>query len=142
MRQDFYFGVYIMCSRKNLYVTFGLVTDVPLPRDVQIINMFRAVILCDRQLHIYDLDKGKLFSRLKGVLNLRMPFFGIHNDEHTMAMSRNRMYVNMLHNITGEVVTTFKVWKMIARNVWNNKMQIERSVYLQLCNLAALFCLE
>ena len=92
----------------NMYFYFYI--DVEMPRHVEVINMFRAVILCDRQLHIYDLDKGRLFSKLKGVLNLRMPFFGIHNEEHTMAMSRNRMYVNMLHNITGEVVTTFKVF--------------------------------
>lgn len=83
--------------------------DVTLPRDVKVINMSKAVVLCDRELQVYDLDKGRLHCKLQGILNLRMPYFGIHDDNHTMAMARNRMYVNMLHNRTGDVITTFKV---------------------------------
>ena len=76
-------------------------TGLKQPRNMKMCSGVRAVVLCDRELHIYDLDKGCLVSRLKGVLNLKMPYFGVHDELHTMALSRNRMYVNIINNHTG-----------------------------------------
>ncbi len=83
-------------------------TGLRQPKDLRMCGPTTAVILCDRELKVYDLDNGTLVSTLKGVLNLRMPYFGVHSEEYTIAMARNRMYVNMLKNSTGDVEATFK----------------------------------
>lgn len=79
------------------------------PRDLQMIDDFNAIVLCNRELKIYDLDEGVLKLNIKGVMNQSMPYFGLHNHEHVVAMSRNRMYVNMMNTQSGDLVTTFKV---------------------------------
>ena len=79
------------------------------PRDVNMYDAVKAIVLCDRHLEVIDLDRGVVMSRLKGVLSIKMPYFGIHDDEHVIALSRNRMCVNMMSNADGDVVTTFKV---------------------------------
>lgn len=79
-----------------------------LPRDMRPITSTRAVVLCDRELCLINLDEGRLENKLKGVLNLKMPYYSIHNNEHVIALSRNRMYLNLINTTTGDVVTTFK----------------------------------
>ncbi len=49
------------------------------------------------------------FLNIVGLLNLKMPFFGIHDNENIMALSRNRMCANMMSTETGDMVATFKV---------------------------------
>lgn len=41
-------------------------------------------------------------------MNQKMPYFGLHDDHHLVALSRNRMYVNLMNLDTGDCVTTFK----------------------------------
>ena len=84
-------------------------TGLNRPRDVTMSDSVNAIVLCDRHLEVYDLDRGVLLSKLKGVLSIKMPYYGIHDDEHVIALSRNRMCVNMMRNVDGDVVTTFKV---------------------------------
>ena len=62
-----------------------------------------------RELIIYNLDNGQLITKLKGLLNVKMPYFGIHDQENVMALSRNRMCANMMNTETGDMVATFKV---------------------------------
>lgn len=73
------------------------------------INKFRAVVLCNRDLKIYDLNEGTMVNKLKGVMNQKMPFFGLHDENYLVALSRNRMYVNLQSLKTGDLETTFKV---------------------------------
>lgn len=79
------------------------------PRDLRMIDQKRAVILCNRELRVYDLDSGQLLSKLKGVMNQKMPFFEVFGDNYVIALARNRMCVNMLNLNSGELETTFKV---------------------------------
>ncbi|XP_053200934.1 NACHT domain- and WD repeat-containing protein 1-like isoform X2 [Panonychus citri] len=79
------------------------------PKDLRMIDQYRAVVLCNRDLRIYNLDEGSLVIKLKGVMNQKMPFFGLHSDNYLVALSRNRMYVNMQSLKTGDLETTFKV---------------------------------
>lgn len=51
------------------------------PKDVKLIDQFRAVVLCDRELIYYNLDECKLITKLKGVMPTKMPFYGLH-DQH------------------------------------------------------------
>lgn len=41
-------------------------------------------------------------------MNQKMPFFGLHDTNHLVALSRNRMYVNLMNLESGDLVTTFK----------------------------------
>lgn len=59
-------------------------------------------------MRIYDLENGQFVTRLKGVMNQKMPYFGLHDAEHLVTLSRNRMYVNLMNLQTGDCVTTFK----------------------------------
>lgn len=46
--------------------------------------------------------------KLKGVMNQKMPYFGLHDEKHLVCLSRNRMYVNLMNLESGDCVTTFK----------------------------------
>lgn len=72
------------------------------------IDQFRCIVLCRRELRIYDLDSGCFVTKLKGVMNQKMPYYGLHDQKHLVALSRNRMYVNLMNLETGDCVTTFK----------------------------------
>ncbi|XP_065205411.1 NACHT domain- and WD repeat-containing protein 1 [Planococcus citri] len=82
--------------------------NVPQPMALEMIDQFRCVVLCNRELRIYDLNTGELVSKLKGVMNQKMPYFGLHDSSHLVALSRNRMYVNLMNLESGDLVTSFK----------------------------------
>ncbi|ODM93765.1 NACHT and WD repeat domain-containing protein 2 [Orchesella cincta] len=79
------------------------------PNSLKVIDETRVVILCGRELQLFNLDDGSFVCKLKGVMNQKMPFFGLHDEQHLVALSRNRMYVNLINMETGDCVTTFKV---------------------------------
>lgn len=84
-------------------------TGVFEPKDVQMIDSTRALVLCNRELKVYNLDAGCLVTKLKGVMNQKMAYYGLHDENYVVALSRNRMYVNMMNLRTGDLETTFKV---------------------------------
>ena len=84
-------------------------TGITSPRDVRFVDDTRVVVLCNRELKIYNLDAGTFETKLKGIMNQQMPYFSLHDKDHVVALSRNRMYVNMINVENGEVVSTFKV---------------------------------
>ncbi|XP_003744046.1 uncharacterized protein LOC100902993 [Galendromus occidentalis] len=79
------------------------------PRDLRLIDNRRALVLCNRELRVYDLDAGQLLVKLKGVMNQQMAYFGLHSSDYVVSLSRNRMYVNMMNLTSGDLETTFKV---------------------------------
>lgn len=79
------------------------------PKNVKLIDAFRAVVLCDRELNVYNLDEARLITKLKGVMNNKMPFYGLHDQHYAVTLSRNRMYVNLLNLNDGNLETMFKV---------------------------------
>lgn len=77
---------------------------VPHPTNLIPIDQFRCIVLCRRELRIYNLDTGSFVTKLKGVMNQKMPYFGLHDQSHLVALSRNRMYVNLMNLETGKFV--------------------------------------
>uniref|UniRef100_A0A1Y1LF25 WD repeat-containing protein 55 homolog n=1 Tax=Photinus pyralis TaxID=7054 RepID=A0A1Y1LF25_PHOPY len=73
------------------------------------IDQAKCIVLCRRELKIYNLDSGTFITKLKGVMNQKMPYFGLNDQSHLVALSRNRMYVNLMNLETGDCVATFKV---------------------------------
>lgn len=57
---------------------------------------------------MYNLESGIFVTKLKGVMNQKMPYYGLHDQQHLVALSRNRMYVNLMNIENGDCVTTFK----------------------------------
>lgn len=86
-----------------------MINNLDQPKDLKMVDQRRAVVLCNRELRVYDLDSGNLLTKLKGVMNQKMPFFEVFGENYVVALARNRMYVNMLNLNTGELETTFKV---------------------------------
>ncbi|XP_045505088.1 uncharacterized protein LOC123701647 isoform X1 [Colias croceus] len=84
------------------------IVGVTHPINLVPIDEYRCVVLCRRELRVYDLDQGKFVVALKGVMNQKMPYYGLHDSKHLVALSRNRMYVNLMNIETGDCVTTFK----------------------------------
>ncbi|XP_046911012.2 uncharacterized protein LOC124492220 [Dermatophagoides farinae] len=82
--------------------------SIPKPRAIRMVDQLCTVVLCNRELTLYDLNKAKLITKLKGVMNQKMPYYGLHNSKYVVALSRNRMYVNMINLDTGDLETTFK----------------------------------
>eukprot|EP00057_Strongylocentrotus_purpuratus_P003049 XP_003725816.1 PREDICTED: NACHT and WD repeat domain-containing protein 1 isoform X1 [Strongylocentrotus purpuratus] len=78
------------------------------PRDICFIEAHRIVVLCNRELKIYNLDTGNFETKLLGIMNQKMPFFALHDKDHVVALSRNRMYVNIINVATGSISITFK----------------------------------
>lgn len=79
------------------------------PNCLKVIDETRVVILCGRELQLFNLDDGSFVCKLKGVMNQKMPYFGLHDDKHLVTLSRNRMYVNLINMESGDCITTFKV---------------------------------
>ncbi|KAL0811733.1 hypothetical protein ABMA28_009172 [Loxostege sticticalis] len=77
-------------------------TGVTHPINLVPIDEHKCVVLCRRELRVYDLDQGKFLVALKGVMNQKMPYYGLHDSKHLVALSRNRMYVNLMNIETGE----------------------------------------
>ncbi|XP_017775485.1 PREDICTED: NACHT and WD repeat domain-containing protein 2 isoform X1 [Nicrophorus vespilloides] len=85
-----------------------LLKGIPHPTNLVPINQHKCIVLCQRELRIYDLNTGTFLTKLKGVMNQKMPYYGLHDASHLVALSRNRMYVNLMNLETGDCVTTFK----------------------------------
>nr|XP_029715451.1 uncharacterized protein LOC109412936 [Aedes albopictus]XP_029715453.1 uncharacterized protein LOC109412936 [Aedes albopictus]XP_029715454.1 uncharacterized protein LOC109412936 [Aedes albopictus]XP_029715455.1 uncharacterized protein LOC109412936 [Aedes albopictus]XP_029715456.1 uncharacterized protein LOC109412936 [Aedes albopictus]XP_029715457.1 uncharacterized protein LOC109412936 [Aedes albopictus] len=81
---------------------------VPQPSAICPVGEHGVAVLCRREIRMVDLDDGKFMVTLKGVMNQKMPYFGLHDSSHLVCLSRNRMYVNLMNIESGDCVTTFK----------------------------------
>lgn len=110
-----YFVVSISTARAELIVwdvakckKVRTLTKVPQPTDLCPVGDYGVAVLCGREIKVLDLNDGCFKVTLKGVMNHKMPYFGLHDDVHLVCLSRNRMYVNLMNLVSGDCVTTFK----------------------------------
>ena len=82
--------------------------NVPQPTALCPVGDYGVAVLCGREIKVLDLDEGCFKVTLKGVMNQKMPYFGLHDAQHLVCLSRNRMYVNLMNLESGDCVTTFK----------------------------------
>lgn len=85
-----------------------ILTGVPQPSSICPVGDYGVAVLCKREIKVIDLDEGMFRVTLKGVMNQKMPYFGLHDSQHLVCLSRNRMYVNLMNLESGDCVTTFK----------------------------------
>lgn len=114
-RSHGYFVVSISTARGELTVwdvvnckKVRTLTKVPQPTDLCPVGDFGVAVLCGREIKVLDLNDGCFKVTLKGVMNHKMPYFGLHDAGHLVCLSRNRMYVNLMNLESGDCVTTFK----------------------------------
>lgn len=72
------------------------------------VGEYGAAVLSGREIKVIDLNSGTFHVKLKGVMNQKMPYYGLHDERHLVCLSRNRMYVNLLNLESGDCITTFK----------------------------------
>ncbi|KAJ6649686.1 putative WD repeat-containing protein, partial [Pseudolycoriella hygida] len=81
---------------------------IPQPTALCPVGDYGAAVLCRREIKVIDLNEGAFKVTLKGVMNQKMPYFGLHDSQHLVCLSRNRMYVNLMNLESGDCITTFK----------------------------------
>ncbi|XP_058446622.1 uncharacterized protein LOC131427450 [Malaya genurostris] len=112
---DGYFVISLSTNREEICVwdvancsKVRTLLGVPQPSAICPVGEHGVAVLCRREIRIVDLDDGKFKVTLKGVMNQKMPYFGLHDSAHLVCLSRNRMYVNLMNIESGDCVTTFK----------------------------------
>ena len=83
-------------------------TQVEKPSDLVFLDDTRAVVLCNRELRAYDLHAGTLVCNIRGMLNIKMPYFQVRDPNTIISLARNRMSVNVVDINTGQIHATFK----------------------------------
>ncbi|VVC42160.1 Six-bladed beta-propeller, TolB-like,WD40-repeat-containing domain,WD40 repeat, conserved site,WD40/YVTN [Cinara cedri] len=78
------------------------------PTALKLIDNQRCIVLCERKLTVINLATGKVISKLKGVMNQNMPYFGLHSPTKLVALARSRMHVNLIDIETGTIEAYFK----------------------------------
>ncbi|KAL5233574.1 hypothetical protein ACI65C_000984 [Semiaphis heraclei] len=78
------------------------------PTALKLIDNQRCIVLCERKLIVINLATGKVISKLKGVMNQNMPYFGLHSSTKLVALARSRMHVNLIDIETGTIEAYFK----------------------------------
>ena len=66
------------------------------PRDIRLFSRDRAVVLVERNLHLFDLDKCAHLLDLNSTMNLNVPLFEIHDHTHVVLLARNRLSVILM----------------------------------------------
>ena len=86
----------------------SVLRGVDRPSDLVFLNEQQVLVLCDRQLKSFDLHSGALVSNIRGMLNLKMPYFRVRDADTVIVLARNRMSVNVLDVASGTIHATFK----------------------------------
>ncbi|KAL8581154.1 hypothetical protein ACOMHN_033601 [Nucella lapillus] len=82
--------------------------DINKPSDMVFLDSKRIVVQCNRELKAFDLESGQLVSNIRGMLNIKMPYFHVRDANTVIVLARNRMSVNVLDVNTGQIHATFK----------------------------------
>ncbi|XP_070178227.1 NACHT domain- and WD repeat-containing protein 1-like [Littorina saxatilis] len=78
------------------------------PSGLVFLDVNHVVVLCNRELKAFDLKEGVLTSDIRGMLNIKMPYFHVRDSETVIVLARNRMSVNVLDVKSGQIHATFK----------------------------------
>ncbi|XP_076449436.1 NACHT and WD repeat domain-containing protein 2-like [Babylonia areolata] len=82
--------------------------NIEKPSDLVFLDAQKIVVLCNRQLKAFHLETGELFSNIRGMLNIKMPYFHVRDSNTVIVLARNRMSVNVLDVNSGQIHATFK----------------------------------
>lgn len=78
------------------------------PRSLSFISQMQVLVLCNRELRLFDLDSCLQVCSVRGLLNLNMPLFCIRDCRTVIVLARNRMSVNVIDIFSGKIHATLK----------------------------------
>jgi hypothetical protein len=65
-------------------------------RDIRFIDSYKVVLLLDRNLYLFDLNKCELMKDLRTTLDSKMPFFDLRDQNNMVCLDRNRLSVTLM----------------------------------------------
>jgi hypothetical protein len=81
-------------NSKSLKIVRSIKLDLP-PKDIRFIDSYKCVLLIERKLHLFDLNKCEHLNDLKTTMDKNMPFYELHNENILVYLNRNRLSVTM-----------------------------------------------
>ena len=66
------------------------------PKDLRLLNKHTAVVLLNRNLHIFDLNKCEHLHDLQITMSTNVPYFEIHDNQHIVLLARNRLNIILM----------------------------------------------
>ena len=79
--------------------TLNIVRTIKLnksPKDIRFIDSYKCVLLVDRNLHLFDLNKCEQLNDLRTMLDKSMQYFELHDENTIVFLDRNRLSVTMM----------------------------------------------
>ena len=114
------------------------------PRDLRLLNKHTAVVLVERNLHLFDLNKCEHMLDMNTTMSANHPFFEIHDQNHVVFLARNRLSVILMKispptknkeitedesNYTADNMFLFKV----GEDRFLNSMLVSRNGQIMVC---------
>ncbi len=66
------------------------------PKDLRFLNPHTAVILCERNLHMFDLNRCTHTMDMNSTMSANVPYFEVHDSQHVVLLARNRLSVILM----------------------------------------------
>lgn len=66
------------------------------PKDIRLINHHTAVVLIERNLHLFDLNRCEHIYDLNSTMNPGFALFELHDPSHLVLLARNRLSVILM----------------------------------------------
>ena len=66
------------------------------PKDLRLLDKHTAIILIDRNLHVFDLNTCKHVLDMNSTMSANVPYFEIHDRNHVVLLARNRLSVILM----------------------------------------------
>lgn len=79
--------------------TLAVVRQIKLnkaPKDIRFIDSYKCVLLLDRNLHLFDLNKCEHLVDLQTTMHLNMHFFELPDENNIVFLDRNRLTVTLM----------------------------------------------
>jgi len=66
------------------------------PKDLRLLDPHTAVILCERNLHMFDLERCTHTMDMNSTMSANVPYFEVHDPRHVVLLARNRLSVILM----------------------------------------------
>ena len=132
---------------KTLKIVRSIKLNLP-PKDIRFIDSYKCVMLVDRKLHIFDLNKCEHLYDLKTTMKEDMPYFDLQNETTLVFLNRNRLSVTMTqlpskcddNNVkqeenTQECIVT-QQQKVVNKSKHQNQFKVGEDRYIKSLNVS------
>lgn len=86
------------------------------PKEIKLFNQHQGVALIERNLHLIDLDQCVHMADLNHTMNPNFPLFEIHDVNHVVVLSRNRLTVSLMELPVERAVSSPENGQVVTRS--------------------------